>query len=217
MNLLLENGLPEEIDGRPIFPDFRNMIRLEQILKDEAIPGALKLACGLRQLFAEPPEDAEYAVQQLLWFYGCGKTEETGTAEAASPNGKHARKRARSGRRAYDFDEDDALIYASFRMAYGIRLTEVEYLHWWEFSALLQSLPDTTPMGRVMYLRTVELDTIPDKEQRKRIAEQKEYWKLPPLQAAHAGRGLQELQQAAKARARERLAQARREQAQMEG
>ena len=246
MNLLLENGLPEEIDGRPIYPDFRNMIRLEQILKDEKIPAALKLACGLRQLFAEVPEDTEYALQKLLWFYSCGRMEEEETPGAARSSGaagagnfrtagalgagaagtagvsgaagagKRARKHARKLQRAYDFDEDDALIYASFRMAYGVRLAEVEYLHWWEFSALLQSLPDTTPMGRVMYLRTVELDTIPDKEQRRRIAEQKEYWKLPPLQAAHAGRGLQEMQQAARARARQRLAQARREQAQWE-
>ena len=34
MNILLERGLPEEIDGVPIYADFRNMIRFEQILLD---------------------------------------------------------------------------------------------------------------------------------------------------------------------------------------
>lgn len=202
MNLLLENGLPEEIDGRPIFPDFRNMIRLEQLLKDEAIPEPMKLLCGLRQLFADVPDDTEYAVRKLLWFYGRGR----------DANAGQTRKNARSAQRAYDFDEDDALIYASFRMAYNIRLTEVSFLHWWEFSALLQSLPDTTPMGRVMYLRTVELDTIRDKEQRKRIAEQKEYWRLKPLNAGRTGLSLAELEQTAKEQARRRMEQARREQ-----
>lgn len=31
---LLENGLPDTIDGVPIYADFRNMIRFEQILDD---------------------------------------------------------------------------------------------------------------------------------------------------------------------------------------
>lgn len=35
MNILLDGGLPEEIGGYPIYPDFRNMIQFERALADE--------------------------------------------------------------------------------------------------------------------------------------------------------------------------------------
>lgn len=203
MNLLLENGLPEEIDGRPIFPDFRNMIRFEQLLQDDKIPQHIRLIWGLRQLFAKVPPDLDYAVQKLLWFYSCGQMPEK---EDHTPTGSHRPERA------YDFDKDAALIYASFVAAYGIHLTEVRFLHWWEFVALLQSLPDTTPMGRIMYLRTVDLDTVKDKEHRKQIAELKEHWRLKPLHTPLAGLSIEEREQATKASMRKRIEQARLEQ-----
>lgn len=40
--LLLEDGLPETIDGVPIYADYRNMIRFEQILDDDALSPAVK-------------------------------------------------------------------------------------------------------------------------------------------------------------------------------
>ena len=207
MNLLLENGLPEKIDGRPIFPDFRNMIRFEQLLQDDTIPQHMRLIWGLRQLFENVPEDLDYAVQKLLWFYGCGKIPEK---EDHTPAG------VRQPERAYDFEQDAALIYASFVAAYSIRLTEVDFLHWWEFIALLQSLPDTTPMGRVMYLRTVDLDTIKDKAHRKQIAELKEHWRLKSLHTPLAGLSIQEREQVAKEQMRRRIEQARLEQARLQ-
>lgn len=206
MNLLLENGLPEEIDGRPIYPDFRNMIRFEQLLQDDTLPPHIKLMCSLQQLFERVPEDLDYAVQKLLWFYNCGKSPKDAAGGRAG---------MRPPERAYDFDKDAPLIYASFVAAYGMHLTEVDYLHWWEFTALLQSLPDTTPMGRVMYLRTVDLDTIKDKTQRKILAEQKDHWRLKPLHTPPAGRSIAELEQAARDQTRRRLEQARMEQARL--
>ena len=35
MNTLIDGGLPYEIDGVPISPDFRNMLRVEAIAKEE--------------------------------------------------------------------------------------------------------------------------------------------------------------------------------------
>ena len=42
MNILLDGGLPEEIGGYPIYPDFRNMIQFERALADEKLPDAAK-------------------------------------------------------------------------------------------------------------------------------------------------------------------------------
>ena len=47
--LLLENGLPDTIDGVPIYPDFRNMIRFEQILDDSSLSDMEKTLLGVRQ------------------------------------------------------------------------------------------------------------------------------------------------------------------------
>lgn len=174
MNLLLENGLPEEIDGVPIYADFRNMVRFEQILFDDGLTETEKATLGLAQLFAHlPPGGAQQATEKLLWFYSCGET---------PPAGKPQTTRTA---RAYDFDKDAKYIYAGFYAAYGIALTTVPFLHWWEFMALLQSLPDTTLMGQIMRWRTVELAQIKDKHTRAYYSDMKRRFALPRRTAAH--------------------------------
>lgn len=174
MNLLLENGLPQEIDGVPIYADFRNMVRFEQILCDDSLSATEKATLGLAQLFARlPPGGAQQATEKLLWFYSCGEipTCKPQTARAA---------------RAYDFDKDAKYIYAGFYAAYGIALTTVPFLHWWEFMALLASLPDTTLMGQIMRWRTVELAQIQDKHTRAYYADMKRRFALPRRTATRA-------------------------------
>ncbi len=85
--------------------------------------------------------------------------------------------------RAYDFDKDAALIYSAFRTTYNIDLATVDFLHWWEFRALLFSLPDTTPMGRIIYYRTVDISEIKDRAMKKSRAEAKR-----PLEARTSDR-----------------------------
>ena len=48
MNILLDGGLPEEIGGYPIYPDFRNMIQFERALADEKLPDAAKVYAGFQ-------------------------------------------------------------------------------------------------------------------------------------------------------------------------
>ena len=71
--LLLENGLPDSIDGATIYPDYRNMIRFEQILDDSALNDVEKTILGVKQLFEElPPGGMAQAVDRLQWFYRRG-------------------------------------------------------------------------------------------------------------------------------------------------
>ncbi|MEG0304362.1 MAG: bacteriophage Gp15 family protein [Oscillospiraceae bacterium] len=159
MNILLETGLPEEIDGLPIYADFRNMIRFELILQDEELSPQEKTIFGLSQLFETIPSDIEYAIEKLLWFYMCGRDTQCGEKSY-----KHAE-------RAYDFEEDSSYIYSAFYAAYGISLTTLEFLHWWEFMALLESLPETTQMAQLMRYRTMDLSEIKDKATRTHYAD----------------------------------------------
>ena len=53
-----------------------------------------------------------------------------------------------------DLEQDAGDIYASFRMAYGINLFEEQgRLTWKEFSALLNGLPDNTPVAKLIQIR----------------------------------------------------------------
>lgn len=199
MNLLLENGLPEEIEGHPISPDYRNMIRFTLLLDDESLPEAERLYLGLSQLWPEIPQDVGWAVEKLLWFYGCGQEK-----REDGPGGTR-----RSEARAYDFDRDAAMIYAGFYAAYGISLTAIPYLHWWEFMALLTALPDTTLMGQVAYWRTVDLSKIKEKHQREFLAAQQKRWALPKRHTVPP-RTASELEQGTLARVRRRSAEVQR-------
>ena len=167
MSLLLEQGLPEQLCGVAIYPDFRNMIRFELALLDERLTDQDRALVGIDQLFgAPPPCGMEQAVQALLWFYlrGRGPTEGKGKAAA----------------RAYDFEQDAGRIYAAFLAAYGMDLTQVNYLHWWAFLALLEALPDTTQMGQIMAWRTIDLDSIKDKAARAHYAALKRQYAIKP-------------------------------------
>lgn len=175
--LLLEGGLPETIDGVPIYADYRNMVRFEQILDDDGLTDVQKTVLGVSQLFDElPPGGLERAVDRLQWFYSRGKA-------ASEEDGQQGGKKAV---RAYDltYDADASCIYAAFRQAYHIDLIEIPYLHWWAFLALLENLPDSTAMAQRMQLRAMDLKGIKDKKMREHYKALQKQVALPAKVAA---------------------------------
>ena len=85
INLLLQNGLPEEFEGIPIFADFRNMIQVDLILREEGVPDAEKtLASSTRR---SPP----------TWSRRCGGWPSSSPGADRKPE-KTAKAR-RAGRR----------------------------------------------------------------------------------------------------------------------
>lgn len=175
--LLLESGLPDAIDGVPIYADYRNMIRFEQILDDDTLDDAQKTVLGVSQLFDKlPPGGIERAVDRLQWFYRRGQDA-----------GGRRPKQAGNGARAYDLTADAACIYAAFLQAYRIDLTEIPFLHWWAFLALLENLPEETLMAQRMQLRTMDLTEIKDKDLRKDYARRQKQVALPAKAIAQDG------------------------------
>lgn len=173
--LLLEGGLPETIDGVPIYADYRNMIRFEQILDDDSLTDVQKTMLGVSQLFDElPPGGLERAVDRLQWFYSRGKA-------ASEEDGQQGGKKSV---RAYDLIYDAPCVYAAFRQAYQIDLIEIPYLHWWAFLALLENLPDSTAMAQRMQLRAMDLKGIKDKKMREHYAKLQKQVALPAKAAA---------------------------------
>lgn len=80
-------------------------------------------------------------------------------------------KKRGDDQKSFDFVQDSAYIYASFRQAYNINLFhELGKMHWWEFRALLDGLPENTRLARVIHIRTRELPK-PTKHNAKERAE----------------------------------------------
>lgn len=194
MNILLMDGLPEEYEGIPISADFRNMIQVDLILHDPDSSDVEKTIAALYQLYPEIPADIHKAIAGLEWFFLRGETGADGDKKA-----KKAEKKA------FDFNQDANLIYSAFYATYSISLTTVDYLHWWEFMALFEGLPETTLMQRVMYWRTADLSGMP-KHERKHVQKMRKAFALKGPEKEPMS--VEELNQQTKDRVAQRFAQA---------
>ena len=172
---ILESRLPTSvlIDGveYPIQSNFRTMIKFEQLMQDPEVNDQDKVQLALRLFYPVVPDDMEQAVERLLWFYRCDKKENLYEKKAK-------RRKSRRMDRIYDFEHDDDYIYAAFMAQYHLDLQKVEYLHWWKFRAMFNSLNDDTQFVRIMEYRAVELDKIP-KEKRAFYKRMKQLYALP--------------------------------------
>lgn len=176
MEFLIDD-LPDSVvvTGRqvPIETCFRAGIRFERIINGKA-DNMQKLEEAIRLYFPGQhfaPRDMPDAVDALLWFYRCGKDPPT-EAEAAEAAAK------RSPYRAFDFQHDAGMVYAAFLQAYRIDLTK-QNIHWWQYRALFESLPDDTRLVKVIGYRTAEVPDGATEEQRQRIEKARSDHALP--------------------------------------
>ena len=171
MITLINGGLPYEIDGVEISPDFRNMLRIEAISADSALNQTQKLALMLNQLFPEVPEDYTWAFEKLIWFLNRGNMPSDDDAS-----------QAQKAKKGYDFTQDASLIFSAFFAVYGIDLASIEFLHWWSFLAMFEGLPEDTLMKKVMYWRTCDTSKL-SKEEKKHILEMRKHFAITRLGA----------------------------------
>jgi hypothetical protein len=95
-------------------------------------------------------------------------------------NKENSKKRSEP---VFDFDQDAEIIYASFLYDYGIDLYEQQgKLHWKKFLALLSSLSEKSPLGKIIGIRTAKLPkrTKENVEERSRLQELKRLYALKP-------------------------------------
>lgn len=182
MSLLL-NKLDNKVilDGKEVYIDldFRNFIRLELMSQDPSIDDFTRITVTLNNFYGTT-NIIEYkkAIRIILDYYtsdGSGlyeveeedkQKQETGSSD--SPD-----------KPILDFDYDVGLIYAAFMEQYNIDLIDIDFLHWWKFKALLLGLNENTKLSKVMYYRSVEIDSKMDKEQKKFLREMKKLYALP--------------------------------------
>ena len=77
-----------------------------------------------------------------MWFYKCGKH----TLPKKSPV-------ICSIKRVLDYKEDDLLIWGAFKTYFKVDLS-TNYLHWWKFKALWETLPQEAEFTKIKGYRT---------------------------------------------------------------
>lgn len=176
MNILFE-PFPETIKvaGRNyrIVTDFREWIKLSELLRCTE-----RFTIQIRDMILEwyvdpPPSDTGEAIYALTEFLTADEIHLEGFQEDPEENleddANVRAKREHSKEEVYSFREDAICIYSAFRSVYGIDIESVPYMHWWKFLVLFEGLPANTEIKERIYYRSIDLNKVEDKEERKRI------------------------------------------------
>ena len=78
-----------------------------------------------------------------------------------------------------DLDQDAEYLYSSFIQAYGINLIQEQgKLHWYEFKALLNGLPENTIIKQIIHIRSYEPGEHDSKEYKKQMQDLQDFYRL---------------------------------------
>lgn len=175
MNILIDNiDYPDqaEVNGEryEIRTNFRASILFELMMQDDNLDDRTKVRKGLNLYYPIIPDDLSAAVDAALWFYRCGKEETTQQKRIAARRGKS---------QVYSFEHDAGLIYAAFLLAYNIDLQDIQYMHWWRFRFLFNSLPKDCEFVRAMEYRSIDINDKMSNEQKDFYKKMKRLYALP--------------------------------------
>lgn len=179
MNLIYE-PFPEsvQVNGRsvPIITDFREYVRLLDMLKSDELDACEKTWL-ISQYFLEDVQMNEDAIQVLTDFVTMKELEsETESAEEEKEDEEYPNEVQKN---LFSYSIDYPYILSGFLRDYGIDLNTVEYLHWWKFRMLFNGLAEDTEIKQRIMYRGIDLSTIKDKDERKRIARIQSQIRLP--------------------------------------
>ena len=172
MNILVDdiNVITKQRIKEDFNTDFRIGILFELLMQDNELNNESKIMQAVNLFYSNPNQiqDIQKAVENILWFYRCGKEEK------ASQSNKE-------NNQIYSYEFDDELIYSAFRDQYGINLQTISYLHWWEFQAMFKGLKEDNKIVEIMGYRAMDLGKIKDKEEKARYKKLKKIYALPDM------------------------------------
>lgn len=109
----------------PIHTDYREILKIFSCLQDEDMPEFLRWRIALNLFYDGeiPDEDFTEAAEYFRWFILCGEPEQKS-----------------HGPQLLDWEADAQVIVADVNKVAGREIRELEYLHWWTFYGLFQSI-----------------------------------------------------------------------------
>lgn len=168
---MLVDSVPESlvIDGTEyeINTDFRVWLKFERLLFDGDNSSKATLVNIKNLIFKSksPPRRAdEETVEQILWFYRCGKSEQKNSGSGS--------------KEIFSYEFDDGYICAAFMEQYRIDINTVK-LHWWKFRAYMLSLSESTEFVKIMGYRAIEINSKMSAAQKAFYQKMKKLYKLP--------------------------------------
>lgn len=176
INILIDD-LPTSIDGITINSDFRISILFELLMQDYNFSDIEKVNQALILFYPKIDKITDYnkAIKDILWFYKCGKEENNKVDEN--------KQEIEKNKQIYSYEFDAEYIYSAFMEQYNIDLNSIEYLHWWKFKALFNSLNENILFSKIMSYRAMDLSKIKDKAMKKQYKKLKELYKLPDMRS----------------------------------
>lgn len=154
MNLLVNRLPTTDKFGRTVRTSFRYWINFLRALSDDEIEPDSRLLYALTCVYVDEIDISlisEYR-DGAFWFLNGGEDPKESGGSPSAP--------------ILDYDIDQMVIYSSFMSYYHINLTHAK-LHWFEFRALMYTLPKDTPAGSLMYYRGKEVTKdMPDWERK---------------------------------------------------
>lgn len=173
-NILLDQLPQYSKNGLKIRTDFRESIKFELLMQDNKIRQKEKIMLALKLYYYDISKitDIKKAVEDMLWFYRCGKNEKEEKSE------EYAEEKEKQ---IYSYEFDDEYIYSAFMEQYKIDLNSIKYLHWWKFKALFNSLNEKTQFVKIMGYRAMNLSKIKDKEMKSNYKRMQKLYALPDM------------------------------------
>lgn len=176
MNLLLDdiNVVVNKRIKAKFNTNFRTCILFELLMLDNKIDNIQKIPLILNLFYSniEQITDIEKAIEDVLWFYRCGKEE----IASKENNKKKERKK-----QIYSYEFDNELIYSAFKDQYSVDLQDIKYLHWWKFKAMFEGLKDDNQIVKIMGYRAMDISKIKDKDEKKYYKRLQNLYALPDM------------------------------------
>ena len=173
MNLFYED-FPANIKVRDqeyeIITDFREWIRFCDMVKS-SIPIGLKASYTLDMFKGEVMFSGELPLNDVWDSFVRFLNMQRNDIESGDDKRDH--------RVLFSYEYDGPYILAAFMHDYGIDLTEIDYMHWWKFRMLFDGLSEKNEIKQRIHYRGIDLSSIKDKEERKRIRRIQNSIRLP--------------------------------------
>ncbi|MDL2276386.1 bacteriophage Gp15 family protein [Breznakia sp. OttesenSCG-928-G09] len=132
--------------------DFRVALKCLELINDKSIEDMERSIAVVTMLFGEDIPVNDETLSLAVKFLQCGDVQEQNHIVVKD----------------MDFQQDEALIEASFMSDYQIDISDKE-MHWWKFCNLVSGLKPDSVLNRVREIRNYDLSLIKDEKQRRKI------------------------------------------------
>ena len=161
---------------------FDNILDVFDILKMKELPEFNRAELSLVLLFGEDVIDFEDTIEvynQVFDLFLNTKDDHKPVRYDIAGNPMPEKEDDKGDVPLIDLSQDAEFLYASFIQAYGINLIKEQgKLHWYEFKALLNGLPEDTIIKQIIHIRSYKSGEHDSKEYKKQMEDLQDFYRL---------------------------------------